>query len=82
MFHQSHWARAGGLVSYGFNFDSMWRRGAEMVAALLRGAKAAETPMETPVSFELALNLNTARILGVTVPQAMLIRADRVFGAT
>jgi putative ABC transport system substrate-binding protein len=82
MFHQSHWAAAGGLMSYGFNFQSMWRRGAEMVAAILRGAKAAETPMETPVSFELALNLKTAATLGITVPQAMLIRADRVFGAT
>ena len=82
MFHQSGWAEAGGLMSYGFNFQSMWRRGAEMVAAILRGAKAAETPMETPVSFELALNLKTAATLGITVPQAMLIRADRVFGAT
>lgn len=81
MFHQSHWVEAGGLISYGFSFDSMWRRGAEMIAAILRGAKAAETPMEVPASFELALNLKTARTLGVAVPQSMLIRADRVFGA-
>jgi putative ABC transport system substrate-binding protein len=56
----------------------MWRRGAEMVAAILRGAKPANMPMEVPASFELAVNLATARKLGVAVPQSMLLRADRV----
>lgn len=77
-FSQGQWVEAGGLMSYGFNFVGMWRRGAEMLAAILRGAKPAETPMELPASFELALNLATARTLGVAIPQAMLVRADRV----
>jgi len=78
MFHQSQWVELGGLVSYGFNFVSMWRRGAEMLAAVLRGAKPADMPMEVPATFELALNLATARKLGVAVPQSLLVRADRV----
>lgn len=82
VFHNSQWVEAGGLMSYGFNFPAMWRRGAEMVAAILRGAKASEMPMELPEHYELAFNLATARSLGVAVPQAMLIRADRVFEAS
>lgn len=78
VFHNAQWVDAGGLMSYGFNFPSMWRRGAEMVAAILRGAKAGELPMEVPTHFELALNLKSARALGVKVPQSMLLRADRV----
>jgi putative ABC transport system substrate-binding protein len=77
-FHQAQWVELGGLMSYGFNFVSMWRRGAEMVAAVLRGAKPAETPMEVPATFELAVNLTTARALSVPIPQVMLVRADRV----
>jgi putative tryptophan/tyrosine transport system substrate-binding protein len=77
-FHQAQWVELGGLMSYGFSFVNMWRRGAEMAASILRGAKAADTPMEVPASFELAVNLATARTLGVSVPQAMLVRADRV----
>lgn len=78
VFHHSQWVEAGGLMSYGFNFVSMWRRGAEMLAAVLRGTKPAGMPMEVPASFELALNLATARKLGVAVPKSLLIRADRV----
>lgn len=78
VFHQSQWVEAGGLMSYGFNFVSMWRRGAEMIAGVLRGAKPSETPMEAPASFELAVNLATARKLGLAIPQTMLVRADRV----
>jgi putative ABC transport system substrate-binding protein len=77
-FHQAQWVEMGGLMSYGFSFPAMWRRGAEMTAAILRGGKPADTPMEVPASFELAVNLSTARKLGVAMPQAMLIRADRV----
>ena len=78
VFHHSGWVEAGGLMSYGFNFPAMWRRGAEMVAAVLRGAKASEMPMEQPSIFELALNLKTARIAGVKISQSILVRADRV----
>lgn len=78
VFHQADWVAAGGLMSYGFNFPAMWRRGAEMVASILRGAKAGDLPMEQPMTYELAINLKTARTLGLTVPQSMMIRADRV----
>jgi putative ABC transport system substrate-binding protein len=78
IFHQSQWADAGGLISYGFNFSTMWRRGADMVAAVLRGARAGEIPMEQPTDYELVFNLTTARALRVTIPQSLLVRADRL----
>jgi putative ABC transport system substrate-binding protein len=77
-FHQAQWVEFGGLMSYGFNFVAAWRRGAEMLAAVLNGAKPADMPMEVPATFELALNLATARKLGVAVPQSLLVRAERV----
>lgn len=78
VFHQSGWVDAGGLMSYGFNFPSMWRRGADMVASVLRGTKAGDIPMEQPTTYELVLNLKTAQSLGLKVPQPLLVRADRV----
>jgi len=78
VFHQAQWAEAGGLMSYGFNFPWMWSRGADIVANVLRGAKAGEIPMEQPTTFELAINLRTAKALDLTIPQAFLLRADRV----
>jgi putative ABC transport system substrate-binding protein len=79
VFHHSGWVEAGGLMSYGFSFPAMWRRGAEIVASVLRGTKVSDIPMEQPTIFELAINLRTARMLGTTIPQSMLLRADRVF---
>lgn len=78
VFHQAQWVEVGGLMSYGFNFTWMWSRGAEMVANILRGAKAGDIPMEQPTVYELALNLKTAKALGVKIPQSLLVRADRV----
>ena len=78
VFHHSGWADAGGLMSYGFNFASMWRRGAEMLASVMQGAKPGETPMEQPTNYELVFNLKTAKALNVKIPQALLLRADRV----
>ncbi len=78
VFHQSGWIEAGGLMSYGFSFPALWRRGAEMVASVLRGVKVSDIPMEQPSTFELAINLKTARALGLPIPQSMLVRADRV----
>lgn len=80
VFHHAEWVATGGLMSYGFSFPAMWRRGAEMVVAVLRGARAGEMPMEQPTSYELAINLSTARALGIQLPQSILIRADRVVG--
>jgi putative ABC transport system substrate-binding protein len=78
MFHQAQWVEAGGLMSYGFNFNAMWRRGAEMLASILKGAKAGDTPMEQPTAYEFAVNLKTAKALGVKIPRTILLRADRV----
>ena len=80
VFHQSQWVEAGGLMSYGFNFTSMWQRGAEMLANILRGAAVGSIPMEQPNVFELVFNLKTARSLGVKIPQSLLLRAGRVVG--
>ena len=78
VFHQAHWVVTGGLMSYGFDFPGMWRRGAEMVASVLRGAKAGDISVEQPTTYELAINLKTARTLGIKIPQSILVRADRV----
>ncbi|HYM67840.1 MAG TPA: ABC transporter substrate binding protein, partial [Patescibacteria group bacterium] len=79
VFHHAGWVEAGGLMSYGFNFPALWRRGAEIVAAILRGAKAGDIPVEQPQEFDLAINMKTARALGVAVPQSILLRVDRLF---
>jgi len=78
VFHHLGWVEAGGLMSYGFNFSTIWRRGAEMAAAVLRGTKVSEIPMEQPNVFQLALNLKTAKVLGIAISRSVLLRADRV----
>jgi len=78
VFNQSQWTKAGGLMSYGLNFPWIWQRGAEMVAAILRGAKAGDIPIEQPTRFELVINLQTAKALGLTIPPSLLARADEV----
>jgi putative ABC transport system substrate-binding protein len=78
VFHQAQWVEVGGLMSYGFNFPALWRRGAELVAVVLKGGKPAEIAMEQPTTYELAVNLKTAKALGITIPQSFLVRADRV----
>jgi putative tryptophan/tyrosine transport system substrate-binding protein len=78
VFHHSQWVDAGGLMSYGFNFIEMWRRGAEIVAKVLSGIDPAAIPMEQPAAYEMAINTKTARALGLTVPPSFLLRADRI----
>ena len=80
VFHQAQWVEAGGLMSYGFSFTWMWRRGAEMMAKVLSGAQAGTIPMEQPTVYELALNAKTARTLGIDIPPSIQVRADRVIG--
>ena len=78
VFHQAQWVEVGGLMSYGFDFSAMYRRGADMVADILRGAKPGNIPMEQPKVFELALNRKTAKALGTQIPNSLLVRADRI----
>jgi putative ABC transport system substrate-binding protein len=68
----------GGLMAYGPHLTSMFSQAGGIMAKVLQGAQARETPIERPTRFELAVNLKTARALGITVPQSLLVRADRV----
>lgn len=78
MFHNGLWTELGGVMSYGFNFADIWRRGAEMVARVLEGADPATMPMEQPSRYELIVNRKAASAVGLSIPQSVLLRADRV----
>jgi len=72
------YVEAGGLMSYGPNFPASFRRAADFVDQILRGAKPADLPIEQPTRFDLVVNLTTAKALGLSVPPSLLARADVV----
>ena len=78
IFGTRDFAEAGGLISYGPSFESMFRRAADLIDKILRGAKPSEIPVEQPTKFELVVNLATAQAIDLTVPPAVLARADEV----
>jgi putative tryptophan/tyrosine transport system substrate-binding protein len=72
------WVETGGLMSYGPNLPDQFRRAADYVDKILRGAKPADLPVEQPRKFDLTINLTTAKALGLVIPESFLLRADEV----
>jgi putative ABC transport system substrate-binding protein len=78
IYANSDFVAAGGLISYGTNFPDLFRRGAHYVDKILRGAKPGDLPVEQPIKFDLAVNLKTAKALGLTVPDKLIALANEV----
>ena len=78
MFQNRDNVAAGGLMSYGANFPALFRQGAFFAQKILNGTKPADLPVQTPQRFELVINLKTAKAIGVTISEAVLLRADEV----
>jgi putative tryptophan/tyrosine transport system substrate-binding protein len=78
MFPFRLWVEAGGLMAYGTDLVELWRRLADDVHEILNGAKPGDIPIYQPTKFELVINMNAAKALGLTIPPSLLARADEV----
>ena len=78
IFWTRDYVEAGGLMTYSANHAHLLQRAATVVDRILKGAKPADLPVEQPTKFELVINLKTAKALGLTIPQSILVRADQI----
>jgi putative ABC transport system substrate-binding protein len=78
MYGDRLYAEAGGLIAYGPSYSDLFRRAATYVDKILRGAKPRDLPVEQPTTFEMVINLKTAKALGLTIPPSLLLRADAI----
>ena len=78
IYNGKEYIERGGLMSYGPNYPDLFRRAADFVDKILRGAKPGDFPVEQPTKFDFAINLTTAKALGLTIPPSLLVRADEI----